>query len=215
MAIVSSERLEELGRRFARVATRAVVARPALWRLFRTPLRAQFDRLAPVWESRRGPEALAPLVAALDRLERPPATGLDLGTGTGKGARLVAERFPDCEVVGVDLSPRMVEEARRLLPERLAGRVRFEVADAATLPFADGAFDLVVLLNMIPFFDELARLTAPGGTIVIASFSGPETPIYTPPATLRERLERRGFGRFEELQAGDGDAFLARRGAAG
>jgi SAM-dependent methyltransferase len=215
MGLVSQERLEELGRRFARVATRAVVARPALWRLFRAPLRTQFDRLAPVWEGRRGPEALAPLAAALDRLERPPATALDLGTGTGKGARLVAERFPDCQVVGVDLSPRMVEEARRLLPESLAGRVRFDVADAAALPFPDGAFDLVLLLNMIPFFDELARVTAPGGTIVVASFAGSETPIYTPPATLCERLEPRGFGRFEKLRAGDGDAFLARRNTDG
>ena len=56
-----NERLEDLGRRFARLATRAVVARPALWRVFRGPLRMQFDRLAPVWDSRRGPEALAPL----------------------------------------------------------------------------------------------------------------------------------------------------------
>ena len=36
--------------------------------------------------------------------------------------------------------------------------------------FPAGAFDLVVLLNMIPFFEELARVTAPGGTLV-ATFS--------------------------------------------
>jgi ubiquinone/menaquinone biosynthesis C-methylase UbiE len=209
------ERLEALGRRFARLATRAVIARPGLWRFFRGPLRAQFDRLAPVWDERRGMEALAPLAAALDHLESEPSSVLDLGTGTGKAARLVAERFPGCEVVGVDLAPRMVEEARRLLPEGLAERVRFEVADASALPFPDGAFDLVVLLNMIPFFDELARITAPGGVIVVASMFGAETPIYTPPATLRERLERRGFERFEELRAGAGDAFLARRGGGG
>lgn len=206
-----SERLEALGRRFARLATRAVVARPGLWRLFRGPLRAQFDRLAPLWEARRGPEALAPLAAALERVAETPRSALDLGTGTGKAARLVAGRFPECEVVGVDLSPRMVEQARRLLPEELAGRVRFEVADASALPFPARAFDLVVLLNMIPFFDELARVTAPGGTLVVASFSGPSTPIYTPHAALRARLGAVGFERFEELEAGTGDAFLARR----
>lgn len=203
--------LETLGRRFARLATRAVVARPGLWRLFRGPLRAQFDRLAPVWDERRGPEALAPLSAALDRLERPPERALDLGTGTGKGARLVAERFPECEVVGADLSPAMVAEARRLLPAELSGRVRFEVADAFALPYPDGAFDLVLLVNMIPFFSELERVVSPGGTLVVASFSGPATPIYTPPETLRARLEARGFARFEELRAGAGDAVLARR----
>ena len=70
-----------------------------------------------------------PLGAALDRLSAPPRRVLDLGTGTGKAARVVAKRFPDAEVVGVDLAPEMVEEARRLLPGELAGRVRFEVAD--------------------------------------------------------------------------------------
>jgi SAM-dependent methyltransferase len=210
-----SERLEELGRRFARLATRAVVARPRLWRVFRAPLRAQFDRLAPVWESRRGPEALAPLEAALERLERPPARALDLGTGTGKAARLVARRFPEAEVTAVDLSPGMVAEARRLLPPELAGRVRLEVADASALPYGNGAFDLVILLNMIPFFSELARVTAPGGTLVVASFAGPATPIYTPWEILRKELGRVGFGSFEELALGDGDAFLARRDAAG
>jgi ubiquinone/menaquinone biosynthesis C-methylase UbiE len=109
----------------------------------------------------------------------------------------------------------MVEAARRLIPESSAGRVRFEVADAAALPFPDGSFDLVVLLNMIPFFDELARVTVQDGTLIVASFSGPETPIYTPFRVLRERLEAHGFARFEELRAGTGDALLARRGATG
>jgi SAM-dependent methyltransferase len=200
--------LEALGRRFSRLVTNAVVARPTLWPLFRGPMRAQFQRLAAGWEQRRGPEALAPLALALDRVGRV-ERALDLGTGTGKAARLVAERFPSAEVVGVDLAPTMVAEAKRLLPEALSSRVRFETADASALRFEDGAFDLVVLLNMIPFFDELARVTAPGGVVVLASYSGPTTPIWTPPAVLRARLETLGFGDFDELAAGEGDAFLA------
>jgi SAM-dependent methyltransferase len=210
-----SERLEWLGRRFARLTTRAVVARPGLWRLFRGPLRRQFDWLAPVWDARRGREALVSLEAALDRLEDPPRRVLDLGTGTGKAARLVAERFPEAEVIGVDLSPRMIEEAKRLLPAALAGRVSFEVADAAALRYADGAFDLIVLLNMIPFFDELARVSAPGATIVFAYLSGAETPIYTPPEALRKGLGPHGFGALEGLAVGEATAFLARRGERG
>lgn len=202
-------------RRVARLATRAVVAWPGLWRFFRRPLRAEFDRLAPVWEGVRGPEALAPLGAALDRLDRPPGLVLDLGTGTGKAARLVAERFPEAEVVGVDLAPAMIEQARELLPAELAGRVRFEVADASALRFEDSAFDLVVLLNMIPFFPELARVTAPEGSLVFAWYSGPATPIWAPPETLRAGLAPLGFERFEELEVGTGTALLARRGKPG
>ena len=205
-----NEWLERAGRRFARLTTRAVVAHPRLWRLLRSLTRLQFDRLAPVWDRRRGPESLPPLEAALERVEAPRRV-LDLGTGTGLGARAIAKRFPDADVVGVDLSPGMVEEARRLLEPELAGRVRYEAADASRLRFEDGRFDLVVLLNMIPFFEELARITAPGGTLVLAYSSGPETPIYTPPETLRRRLEPLGFGRFEEIAAGEGTALLARR----
>jgi SAM-dependent methyltransferase len=204
-----------LGKRFARLATRAVVARPALWRLFRAPMRAQFDALAPDWHDIVTQDALAPLAAALERLERPPARILDLGTGTGKAAQLVAGRFPEADVVGVDLSPAMVEQAARLLPPELARRVRFEVGDASALRFENGSFDLVVLLNMIPFFDEIARVTSAGGAVAVAHVSGAQTPIWTPPETLRARLERLGFGAFQELEAGSGTALLARKQSSG
>jgi SAM-dependent methyltransferase len=197
--------------RFARLTTRAVVRRQRLWRLFRSPLRKQFDVLASGWDERAGPEGLIPLGAALDKLEQPPARVLDLGTGTGKGARVVAKRFPAAEVVGVDISPAMIERAQELLPEDLRSRVRFEVADASELRFEDGSFDLVTLLNMIPFFEELARVVAPGGRLAFAFSFGSETPIYVPPETLRERLGPLGFGEFEELDAGQGSAFLATR----
>jgi ubiquinone/menaquinone biosynthesis C-methylase UbiE len=178
-------------------------------------LRAEFDWLASRWENLMGPETLVSLAAALERLDTSPSRVLDVGTGTGAAARLVAERFPGAEVVGVDLAPAMVEEARRVLPRELAGRVRFEVADASELPVEAGAFDLVVLLNMIPFFPELERVTAPGGAVLVASSSGAETPIWTPPETLRAGLEPLGFGRFEEVAAGTGTAFLARRNDGG
>jgi len=205
------ERLESAGRRFARVTTRVVVARPALWRLFRGPTRRQFGSLATTWEGRIGPEGLVPLGAALDRLSAPPHKVLDLGTGTGKAARVVAKRFADAEVVGVDLAPEMVEEAKRLLPAELVGRVSFEVADGASLPFPDGAFDLVVLQNMIPFFEELGRVTAPGGRAIFAFSRGAETPIWVPPEKLRARLGKVGFDDVEELAAGQGVAVLAAR----
>jgi SAM-dependent methyltransferase len=205
-----NEWLERAGRRFARFTTTTVVARPRLWRLFRPLTRLQFDRLAPVWDRRRGPESLVSLEAALPKVSAPRRI-LDLGTGTGVAARTLAKRFPDAEVVGVDLSPGMVEEARNLLEPELASRVRYQAADAAKLPFEDGSFDLVVLLNMIPFFEELARVTADGGLLLLAYSSGAETPIYTPPATLKARLEPLGFGQFEEIAAGEGTAVLARR----
>jgi SAM-dependent methyltransferase len=207
--------LTRLGRPFARVATDALVRRPALWPLFRGLLRLQFDRLAPSWDELRSPGHLAAFERALDDVAPAPRRALDLGTGTGAGAFALARRFPDCEVTGVDLAAGMIEEASRATPPDLAGRVSFEVGDASRLRFPDGAFDLVALANMIPFFDELVRLVAAGGHVLFSFSSGPETPIYVPPERLRAELARRDFRDFREFGEGAATALLARKDGAG
>jgi SAM-dependent methyltransferase len=204
-----------LGRRFARLVTNAVVRRPGLWRLFRGALRRQFDRLAPEWDEIIQAGHLAAFEGALEQVEPAPHRVLDLGTGTGAAALAVARHFPDTEVVGIDLAESMIAVARRKTGQELAERVRFEVGDAAALRFEDGAFDLVTHANMIPFFDELVRVVAPGGYVSFGFSGGSETPIYVDPVRLRTELERRGFTHFAELEVGRGTAFLARKGEAG
>jgi ubiquinone/menaquinone biosynthesis C-methylase UbiE len=198
------------GQRFARYVTDTVVRRPALWRVFRGPLRGMFDRLAPTWETRIGPHHLRALDSALEEMPAPRRV-LDLGTGTGVVALALADRYPEAEVVGIDLSPGMIEEARRKLSPGLDGRVRFEVGDASALDCPDGDFELVVLSNMIPFADELARVTAPGGLLVLSFSRGAETPIYVAPELLRKELGSRGFTEFAEFSAEPATAFRARR----
>jgi ubiquinone/menaquinone biosynthesis C-methylase UbiE len=194
-----------VGQRFARIVTDLVVDHPSLWRFLRVPLRSQFDRLAPRWDAMRLPDSFAPVEAALERLPQPRRV-LDLGTGTGSVARVVASRFPEAEVVGVDISERMIDEARKRTDSQ---NVRYEVADAERLSYDDASFDLVTLGNMIPFFDELARIVASGGNLLFAFSGGPETPIYVASSRLRDELARRGFSEFAELSAGRGTAFLA------
>lgn len=194
----------------ARLVTDAVVRNPRLWRVFRERLRDRFDELAPTWETRIGPHHLGALDLALGDVA-PPRRILDLGTGTGFVAKALAERYPEAEVVGIDLSPGMIEQARAMRPPGLAGRLRFEVGDAAALNCPDGDFELVVLSNMIPFFDELARVTAPGGTLVLSFSRGTETPIYVPFERLRRELARRGFAEFAEFSAPPAEALRANR----
>jgi ubiquinone/menaquinone biosynthesis C-methylase UbiE len=204
---------EQFGRNFARLTTNVVMRSPRLWFLMRGPMRFQFDRLAPRWDAMRMQGAYAPYEAALERVQPPPRRALDLGTGTGGAAFAIARRFPDADVVGADLAKRMIEQARQNTPEDLRDRVRFEVADASKLPYDDGAFDLVGLGNMIPFFDELDRVVSPGGWVVIAFSSGAGTPIYVAPERLRSELALRGFADFAEISTDPGTALLARKGA--
>jgi ubiquinone/menaquinone biosynthesis C-methylase UbiE len=155
----------------------------------------------------RRPDSLAPYEQALERVDGPVRRALDVGTGTGAGALEIAKRFQDAEVVGVDVSQAMLEEARRLAPD-----VQFVQGDASALPFRDAEFDVVAHANMIPFLDETARILRPGGWTVYAFSAGAETPIYVAPERLRRELERRGFTDFAEITAGRGNAVLARRG---
>jgi ubiquinone/menaquinone biosynthesis C-methylase UbiE len=204
--------LEDLGRKFARLTTNQVVRRPGLWRLFRPAMRAYFNKVAPVWDEFRFPDSFKPLDAALAAVD-PPRRALDVGTGTGAAAFAVARRFPSAEVVGADLAAEMVGEAKRKTPLELADRVRFEQVDAERLPYPDESFDLVTLANMIPFFDELDRVLAPGGQLVFAFSGGAETPIYVPFERLRDELTRRGFADFAEFDAGRGTSLVARKGS--
>lgn len=188
------------------MATNAVVRWPRLWPLFRPLIRRQFDRLAPVWDEMRLEDTFAPYEAALGRISGAIERALDVGTGTGAGARVLTSRFPEAEVVGIDVSPAMLAEARRLVPG-----VSFLEGDAADLPFAAESFDLVANANMIPFLDEVSRVLKPGGWTLYAFSAGPETPIWVTPAVLRRELERRGFTDFAEIAAGRGRAVLARK----
>jgi len=138
---------------------------PWTWRLLRRPVTRFFDRVAPGWDQRyaSNPDRLAPLTAALDLLPSAPERVLDVGTGTGAGALLMAERWPTAEVTGIDVAPAMIERAQAKTNDP---RVSFLVADVATLDPGSG-YDLVVLLNMPPFFEQMARLLRPGGHLVV------------------------------------------------
>jgi ubiquinone/menaquinone biosynthesis C-methylase UbiE len=70
---------------------------------------------------------------------------LDIGTGPGYVPFEIARRAPGLEIIGIDLSSAMVEIANRNAKELgVSERVKFEVADAANLPFEPGYFDFVI-----------------------------------------------------------------------
>jgi SAM-dependent methyltransferase len=182
---------------------------PWLWPVLRRPTQRFWDRMAAQWGSRAAAAGrLEGLEAGLESIPGPrPRRILEIGTGFGDGAALIAQRFPEAEITAVDMSERMLEGARERLPERVA----VQRADAGALPFPDGSFDLVAQLNVPVYFSEIARVTAPGGCVLVASSLGPSTPYYTPHAVLRRKLARRGLREARSGAAGPGDWFIACR----
>lgn len=123
---------------------------------------------------------LRDLVAALITDVKPDLANahhlLDVGCGPGQFTILIAEQLPAVEAVGVDLAPTMIELARRHAADSPAApRLRFEVADAAHLPFPDGHFDAVLSSGSIKHWTdpvaglaEIHRVLAPGGLAFVA-----------------------------------------------
>jgi SAM-dependent methyltransferase len=98
---------------------------------------------------------------------------LDLGSGAGLDAFAAAEAVgPHGSVVGVDITPEQLAKAESL---RTGEHVRFVRAHLEQLPFADGAFDVVIsngVLNLAPdkprAFAEAARVLRPGGRLALS-----------------------------------------------
>jgi SAM-dependent methyltransferase len=196
-------------------AINALVARaPFTWPLLRGWSHRFWENTAPTWGdrvNRAGPEYLGPLAAALLHIRPEPERALDVGTGLGDGALLIAREFPRARVRGVDLSEAMVRRAQARIGLDPEGRVAFKVADAASLPFEDESFDLVAQLNVPPFFSEIARVLRPGGFVVIAASWGPRTPFYTPDSVLRRGFRKHGIEPLESDEAAEGTYFVGRR----
>jgi SAM-dependent methyltransferase len=108
---------------------------------------------------------------------------LDFGCGVGRLSQALAQHAD--EVIGVDISPTMLDAARRL--DRSDGRCRFELNDTADLAaFPDGHFDLVyciLVLQHLPraavdrYVAEFLRVMCPGGVAVLHVATAP---LWTP-----------------------------------
>lgn len=106
---------------------------------------------------------------------------VDAGCGAGRMIDALAAARPDLVLTGVDLSPRMIAEARRRLPD-----ARLAVGDLADMPVAAGtAAGILAWYSIIhtpaadlgPVAAEFARVLAPGGVVLAAFQSGRGTRV--------------------------------------
>jgi ubiquinone/menaquinone biosynthesis C-methylase UbiE len=197
-------------------ALNGTIARaPWLWPLLKRPMAGYFDDRAPGWDERTGApgaDYLAALAVAVTKIDRRPERALDIGTGTGVAALFLAREFPRASIRGVDISEEMIRRAQAKVGLDPEARVVFRVADASSLPYEDGHFDLVTQLNMPPFFSEISRVLRHGGHAIIAASSGERTPFFTPDAVLERGFARNGMVAVTSGQIGSGSYFVARKG---
>ncbi len=116
------------------------------------------------------------------RQARAPRGGrvLDLATGTGDIALLFSDAVgAEGEVVGVDFSPGMIEQANKR-PKNRRPNLRFEVGDAMNLRFGTDSFDICSISFGIRNVDdpvqalaEMRRVVKPGGRVVVLEFGQP------------------------------------------
>jgi len=158
-----------------------------------TDSQRQFSRVAEAY--RRSPTHADPVslarFLALAEL-RPNHRVLDVATGTGNVALAAAPLVT--EVVALDLTPQMLEQARRLAAERELRNVTFLVGDAQQLPFPAASFDRVLVRSaphhfkqLITALGEAYRVLRPGGVFAVSDCS--------PPPVVRDWLEVVEVGR--------------------
>jgi SAM-dependent methyltransferase len=137
---------------------------------------------------------------------------LDIGSGIGGPARLIASRY-GAEVTGVDLTPEYVETATRL-SAAVGVPGTFVVGSALDLPFGQASFDLATLLHVgmnLPdkarLFSEVARVLRPGGCFAVYDVmlfgahpdfpvpwsSGPESSFLAAPETYLDAAAQAGL----------------------
>jgi demethylmenaquinone methyltransferase/2-methoxy-6-polyprenyl-1,4-benzoquinol methylase len=166
---------------------------------------ALFDRFAPLYDRLAPGARRRPLVEALAHAERPVERVLDVGGGSGRGARAL----PVSDRVVVDPAAGMLRQARRHGLEVVR-------ADGARLPVVDASVDAVVVVDALHhvadrrgLLAEARRVLAPGGVLVVREFD-PTTlrgrtlatlerlvgfdSSFLPPERLRGWLATAGFG---------------------
>ncbi len=108
---------------------------------------------------------------------------LDVGCGVGIAAAFLVQKY-GCHVVGVDITPRMLDRARERAERKgVTALTDFRVADMHALPFEDGRFDAVIAESAICFSNEkegvlaeMIRVVKPGGKVAFT-----EATWRTPP----------------------------------
>jgi phosphatidylethanolamine/phosphatidyl-N-methylethanolamine N-methyltransferase len=137
-------------------------------------VRSAYRRWAPIYDQTFGRIAAEGRKHSVEIINQRSGRVLEVGVGTGLSLPMFGRHL---EIVGIDLSPEMLEKAReRVATEALDHVTGLHEMDASELTFPDNAFETVVamyVMTVVPeperVMRELARVCAPGGEVVIVN----------------------------------------------
>jgi ubiquinone/menaquinone biosynthesis C-methylase UbiE len=140
------------------------------------PVLQEYDRLAPEYDRRWKHYIDSTMELVLSGLS---LSGdervLDVPCGTGELERHLLTRWPDLRIVGADLSPQMLSQARA--KENVGSRVEWVEADVCQLPLPNHSFDYAICANSFHYFrspldslQEMRRVLQPDGTLVLVDW---------------------------------------------
>jgi ubiquinone/menaquinone biosynthesis C-methylase UbiE len=152
-------------------------AQPPTGDRYLTETRAFFACRAATWDQKFGDDLPAYSAAVAEAGIRRNGVAVDVGCGTGRALPPLRQAVgPAGTVIALDVTPEMLTMAR---PAAQLAAAALVIADARALPFADGSADAVFaagLVNHLPDpqagLRELARVTSPGGLLVLFHPSG-------------------------------------------
>jgi phosphatidylethanolamine/phosphatidyl-N-methylethanolamine N-methyltransferase len=137
-------------------------------------IRTAYRRWAPVYDHTFGKVAAEGRKHAVEIINRSSGRVLEVGVGTGLSLPTYKR---DLEIVGIDLSPEMLDKAREKVAEfGLKNVAGLHEMDAGQLEFPDNGFDTVVamyVMTVVPepekVMKELARVCKPGGQVLLVN----------------------------------------------
>lgn len=126
--------------------------------------------------------------------QEPRGLALDLGCGPGQIPIMMAKRWPNLRIVGLDAAPHMIEQARKNAAQAKVA-VTFQTFRASSpgangagrLPFDAGTFDLVTCNSVlhhlsapVPVLDEIARIAKRSGAVLLRDLRRPAGAVMVP-----------------------------------
>ena len=141
-----------------------------------------YRRWAPVYDNTFGRLTTEGRRQAVELINKGAGRVLELGVGTGLSLSMYARNL---EIVGIDISPDMLERARqKVAAEDLQNVTGLHEMDAAALDFPDASFDTVVamyVMTVVPdpvaVMREISRVCKPGGEVMLLNHFSEESGV--------------------------------------